>query len=58
MLQMKFGFNRPMASEDMLFKSVDDINVNANNDGRRTNVHPISSPRAFGSGELIKVENR
>ena len=39
----------PVASEEMLFKIVDD--------GRRrrwNNAHPISSPGVFGSGELKK----
>ena len=35
----------PVVSEEILFENVDA-------DGRRTTTDPISSPRAFGSGEL------
>ena len=41
------------ASEEMSFESVNDADADIDADtGLRTNTYPISSPRAFGSGEL------
>ena len=41
------------SSEEMSFECVNDADADAD-DGRRTNAYPISSPGAFGSGELNK----
>ena len=42
MLQMKFDNDRPAGRRD----------IQVWTDGRRLESHPISSPRAFGSGKL------
>ena len=41
----------------MSFESVNDADAD-DEDGRRTNAYPISSPRAFGSGELKKTKQK
>ena len=54
---MKFGSFCPVVSEEKSFESVDGRRTM--DDGRTKEAsHPISSPGAFGSGELKNTKTR